>query len=390
MRYFSSVHAVYLSHCSDSLVFADKENRMSENNQIMVEKVKALLIHKKELEEQMADPSVSSDPSQMGKLGREYNNINRNLPTYRKFLDVNKALEDAAQLLQTETDQEMLDMAHEEIRENEVLLPELEQQVKYLLVPRDPKDQKNAVVEIRAGTGGTEAGIFAADLYRMYTHYIENKGWKIEILGSSFGDVGAIKEIIFMVNGDNAYGTLKFESGVHRVQRVPQTEAQGRVHTSAASVAIFPEADEFEVDINPNDLRIDLYCSSGPGGQSVNTTYSAVRIVHIPTGVTVTCQDEKSQQKNKSKAMKVLQTRLYEQKLAEVEAEESAARKSMVSTGDRSAKIRTYNFPQNRVTDHRINLTLYNLEGVINGDLDQLVDALSIADLDEQMKHSGV
>jgi peptide chain release factor 1 len=363
---------------------------MPENNQIMVDKVKALLVHKNELEEQMADPSVSSDQSKMAKLGREYNNISRNLPTYRKFLDVIQALDDAAQLLQTETDQEMLDMALEEVRENEALLPELEQQVKYLLVPRDPKDQKNAIVEIRAGTGGTEAGIFAADLYRMYTHYIENKGWNIEILSSSFGDVGAIKEIIFMVNGDNAYGTLKFESGVHRVQRVPQTEAQGRVHTSAASVAIFPEADEFEVDINPNDLRIDLYCSSGPGGQSVNTTYSAVRIVHIPTGVTVTCQDEKSQQKNKAKAMKVLQTRLYEQKLAEVEAEESAARKSMVSTGDRSAKIRTYNFPQNRVTDHRINLTLYNLEGVINGDLDQLIDALSIADLDEQMKHSGV
>jgi peptide chain release factor 1 len=193
-----------------------------------------------------------------------------------------------------------------------------------------------------------------------------------------------------MVNGDNAYGTLKFESGVHRVQRVPQTEAQGRVHTSAASVAIFPEADEFEIAIDPNDLRIDLYCSSGPGGQSVNTTYSAVRIVHIPTGITVTCQDEKSQHKNKAKALKVLQTRLYEQKLAEIEAEESAARKSMVSTGDRSAKIRTYNFPQNRVTDHRINLTLYNLDGVINGDLDPLIDALSIADLDEQMKSAGI
>jgi peptide chain release factor 1 len=363
---------------------------MSENNQIMVEKVKALLIHKKELEELMADPAVSSDPSKMEKLGREYNSINRNLPIYKKFLDVTQAIIDATQLLSTETDQDMLDMAHEEIRENGAALPELEQQVKYLLVPRDPKDQKNAVVEIRAGTGGTEAGIFAADLYRMYTHYVENKGWKIEILSSSFGDLGAVKEIIFMVNGDNAYGTLKFESGVHRVQRVPQTEAQGRVHTSAASVAIFPEADEFEVSIDPNDLRIDLYCSSGPGGQSVNTTYSAVRIVHVPTGITVTCQDEKSQHKNKAKALKVLQTRLYEQKLAEVEAEESAARKSMVSTGDRSAKIRTYNFPQNRITDHRINLTLYNLEGVINGDLDQLIDALSIADLDEQMKNTGV
>jgi peptide chain release factor 1 len=363
---------------------------MPEINLMMIEKVKAILDHKKELEEQLADPTVSSDPAQMEKLGREYNNINRNLLVYKKFLDVTQALQDAIQMIRTETDQDLLEMAQEEIRVNEAQLPELEQQIKYLLVPRDPKDQKNAVIEIRAGTGGTEAGIFAADLYRMYTHYVENKGWKIDVLSSSFGDLGAVKEIIFMVNGDNAYGTLKFESGVHRVQRVPQTEAQGRVHTSAASVAIFPEADEFEIAIDPNDLRIDLYCSSGPGGQSVNTTYSAVRIVHIPTGITVTCQDEKSQHKNKAKALKVLQTRLYEQKLAEIEAEESAARKSMVSTGDRSAKIRTYNFPQNRVTDHRINLTLYNLDGVINGDLDPLIDALSIADLDEQMKSAGI
>jgi peptide chain release factor 1 len=363
---------------------------MPEINLMMIEKVKAILDHKKELEDLLADPTVSTDPEQMIKLGREYNYINRNLPAYRKFLDVNQALQDAIQMIKTETDQELLDMAQEEIRVNEAQLPELEQQIKYLLVPRDPKDQKNAVIEIRAGTGGTEAGIFAADLYRMYTHYVENKRWKIDVLSSSFGDLGAVKEIIFMVNGDNAYGTLKFESGVHRVQRVPQTEAQGRVHTSAASVAIFPEADEFEIAIDPNDLRIDLYCSSGPGGQSVNTTYSAVRIVHIPTGITVTCQDEKSQHKNKAKALKVLQTRLYEQKLAEIEAEESAARKSMVSTGDRSAKIRTYNFPQNRVTDHRINLTLYNLDGVINGDLDPLIDALSIADLDEQMKSAGI
>ena len=225
-----------------------------------------------------------------------------------------------------------------------------------------------------------------ADLYRMYTHFIENKGWSIEVLSSSFGDVGAIKEIIFMAKGDNAYGTLKYESGVHRVQRVPQTEAQGRIHTSAASVAVFPEADEFEVDINPNDLRVDLYCSSGPGGQSVNTTYSAVRLVHIPSGIVVTCQDEKSQIKNKAKAMKVLQTRLYEQKIAEIEAEESSARKDMVGTGDRSAKIRTYNFPQNRVTDHRINLTLYSLDAVINGDVNELIDALAIAELELKVK----
>jgi len=245
------------------------------------------------------------------------------------------------------------------------------------------------VVEIRAGTGGTEAGIFAADLYRMYTHFADRKGWPVEVLGSSYGDVGAIKEIIFMIKGENAYGTLKYESGVHRVQRVPQTEAQGRIHTSAASVAVFPEADEFEIDINPNDLRIDLYCSSGPGGQSVNTTYSAVRIVHIPTGVTVTCQDEKSQQKNKAKALKVLQTRLYEQKIAEIEAEETAARRSMVSTGDRSAKIRTYNFPQNRMTDHRINLTLYRLDSIMDGDIGELIEALSLADLNERVNQAA-
>jgi peptide chain release factor 1 len=223
----------------------------------------------------------------------------------------------------------------------------------------------------------------------MFTHFFEKKGWETEVLSSSYGDMNAIKEIIINVRGDNAYGALKYESGVHRVQRVPLTEAQGRVHTSAASVAVFPEADEFEVQINPNDLRIDLYCSSGPGGQSVNTTYSAVRIMHVPTGLIVTCQDEKSQHKNKAKAMKVLQTRLYELELAKVEAEESAARKSMVSTGDRSAKIRTYNFPQNRVTDHRINLTLYNLDKFINGDMDEMVEALAIADLNERVKNSS-
>lgn len=357
---------------------------------IMVDKVEGILLRHKELEQQMALPETTSDPSKMEKLGREYNSISRNMPVFRKYLDAISAINDAHQILKTESDQDLLSLAQDEIRQNEDLLPDLEQKVKYLLVPKDPKDLKNAVIELRAGTGGTEAGIFAADLYRMYTHYIERKGWTIEILSSSFGDVGAVKEIIFMAKGDNAYGTLKYESGVHRVQRVPLTEAQGRIHTSAASVAVFPEADEFEIDINPNDLRIDLYCSSGPGGQSVNTTYSAVRIVHIPSGIVVTCQDEKSQIKNKAKAMKVLQTRLYEKKIAEIEAEESAARKSMVSTGDRSAKIRTYNFPQNRVTDHRINLTLYQLDAIIDGDIDQLIDSLSIADLDEKVKQSGM
>jgi peptide chain release factor 1 len=338
----------------------------------------------------LASSEIASDPSKMEKLGREYNSIHKNIPVFKKYMEVAQSIEDATQLLNNESDEELLELAQEELRTNEELLPELEQQVKRLLVPRDPKDLKNAIIEIRAGTGGTEAGIFGADLYRMYTHFIEQRNWSYEILSSSYGDLGAIKEIIFLVKGENAYGTLKYESGVHRVQRVPLTEAQGRIHTSAASVAVFPEADEFEIDINPNELRIDLYCSSGPGGQSVNTTYSAVRIVHIPTGITVTCQDEKSQLKNKAKALKVLQTRLYEKKLAEIEAEESAARKSMVSTGDRSAKIRTYNFPQNRVTDHRINLTLYSLDKIIDGDLQELIDSLSIAELNERIQQSGI
>jgi peptide chain release factor 1 len=355
---------------------------------MIADKVRGILIHHKELEQLLASPEVFGDPSKMEKLGKEYNVISRNIPVFTKYLDLIKRKSDTEELIRNETDPEMVELAREELSGYTDELPELEQKVKLLLVPRDPKDSKNAVVEIRAGTGGTEAGIFAADLYRMYTHYVERKRWSIEVLSSSYGDIGAVKEIIFMVNGDNAYGHLKYESGVHRVQRVPQTEAQGRVHTSAASVAVFPEADEFDIQINPADLRIDLYCSSGPGGQSVNTTYSAVRIVHVPTGVTVTCQDEKSQQKNKAKALKVLQTRLYEKKMAEIEAEETAARRSMVSTGDRSAKIRTYNFPQNRVTDHRINLTLYRLDSIIDGDVDELVDALSVADLDEKVQQS--
>jgi peptide chain release factor 1 len=327
---------------------------------MIAEKIEGTLARHAELETMLARPDVVRDPSKMEKLGREYNAISKNVPVFRQYLALVKSIADAESIIGSESDAALIALAREELAAGERQLPALEQSVKYLLAPRDPNDLKNAVMEIRAGTGGTEAGIFAADLVRMY-----------------------------MVRGPQAYGTLKYESGVHRVQRVPATEAQGRIHTSAASVAVFPEADDVEVNIDPNDLRIDLFCSSGPGGQSVNTTYSAVRIVHLPTGLTVQCQDEKSQHKNKAKAMKVLQTRLYEKKLAEVEAEESAARKSMVSTGDRSAKIRTYNFPQNRVTDHRIDLTLYRLDAVIDGDLRELIDALALEDLNEKVKQSG-
>jgi peptide chain release factor 1 len=355
---------------------------------VIADKVEGILRRHGELEEKMASPDVVSNPSMLEKVGREYNSLARNLPAFKRYLEINGNIASARRILETESDAEMLELAKDELDTLEAELPELEQKVKLLLVPRDPKDIKNAILEIRAGTGGTEAGIFAADLYRMFSHFFEKRGWEAEVLSSSYGDLGAVKEIILNVKGENAYGALKYESGVHRVQRVPLTEAQGRVHTSAASVAVFPEADEFEVQINPNDLRIDLYCSSGAGGQSVNTTYSAVRVMHVPTGLIVTCQDERSQQKNKAKAMKVLQSRLYEMELAKVEAEESSARKSMVSTGDRSAKIRTYNFPQNRVTDHRINLTLYNLDKFINGDIDEMIEALSIADQNERVKNS--
>ncbi len=356
---------------------------------MIVDKVQSVLRRREELEAALSTPEIARDPAQMEKLGREYTTLGKNLPVFIKYLDIVKSIGEAESIMQSETDPDLVDLAREERSELQKLIPEIEQKIKFLLVPRDPRDEKNAVVEIRAGTGGTEAGIFAANLYRMYTRFAERQGLKIEVLSSSYGDIGAIKEIIFLVSGANAYGTLKYESGVHRVQRVPETEAQGRIHTSAASVAVFPEADEVEVNIDPNDLRIDLFCSSGPGGQSVNTTYSAVRIVHIPTGLVVQCQDEKSQQKNKAKALKVLQTRLYEKKLAEIDAEESAARKTMVSTGDRSAKIRTYNFPQNRVTDHRINLTLYRLDAIIDGDILELIDALSIADLNERVEQAA-
>ncbi|MBD3344684.1 MAG: peptide chain release factor 1 [Chitinivibrionales bacterium] len=352
----------------------------------MRDKVKKTLARHKELEELMASPEVIGDTGLMEKYGREYNSIAKNLPVFNEYLKTLERYQEAKELTENDSDRELLELAQEERAQIEENLPELEQRVRYLLVPKNPNDLKNAIMEIRAGTGGVEAGIFASDLYRMYSHFIEQKGWKQEILSSSYGEIGSIKEIVFMVSGEGVFGCLKYESGIHRVQRVPQTESQGRIHTSAASVVVLPEAGDFEMQIDPNELRIDVYRSSGPGGQSVNTTDSAVRIVHEPTGLTVTCQDEKSQHKNRAKALKVLKTRLYDMKLKEKEAKESATRRNMVGTGDRSEKIRTYNFPQGRVTDHRIGLTLYKLDSIMGGNLEEITDALTNADLNERIK----
>ncbi|MBD3239553.1 MAG: peptide chain release factor 1 [Chitinivibrionales bacterium] len=353
------------------------------------DKIQSVIERYNELERQMGSPEVASDPAQMEKLGREHNNLGKGLPVLEEYLQTASRLDQAREMVSSESDEELRELAREEVEQYEATLPALEERIKEFLVPKDPRDLKNAVVEIRAGTGGVEAGIFAADLYRMYTRYAELQGWQTEVLSASYGELNSIKEIVFMVKGDNAYGLLKHESGVHRVQRVPQTETQGRVHTSAASVAVFPEADDVEVEIDQKELRIDVYRASGAGGQHVNKTESAVRIVHIPTGITVTCQDEKSQHKNRAKAMKVLQARLFDRMLLEQEAKERSARRSMVGTGDRSAKIRTYNFPQDRVTDHRINLSLYKLNEIVNGNMQELIDALSAAEIDERIKLEG-
>src|SRR5210317_1037809 len=297
-------------------------------------------------------------------------------------------LEEAELILKEEDDEEMLAMAKMEIESAKEQLPKLEEEIKFLLIPKDPEDAKNVVIEIRAGTGGDEASIFAGDLYRMYTKYCQSQKWSLSFVDSSEGTAGGFKEIIFEVSGDNVYGTLKFESGVHRVQRVPQTETQGRVHTSAATVMVLPEAEEFDIELDMSEIRIERTTSTGPGGQSVNTTYSAIKLHHEPTGMIVSCQDQKSSHKNLEKALKVLRSRLYELELAKKQAADSEKRKSMVSSGDRSAKIRTYNYPQGRVTDHRIGLTLYDLQNIINGDIQKLVDEMLLHQNTEKLKFS--
>ncbi|HPS73201.1 MAG TPA: peptide chain release factor 1 [Bacteroidales bacterium] len=354
----------------------------------MLEKLEAIKVKFEDIQQQMNDPSVMSDMKRYVKLNKDYKELLPIIEAFEKYKTILANIENAKEIIYNEKDEEFRSMAKEELNVYSEEKNKLEEDIRLMLIPSDPEDGKNAVVEIRAGTGGDEASLFAGDLYRMYTKYCETRRWKIELVDFTEGTMGGFKEIIFNVIGDGAYGQMKYESGVHRVQRVPQTETQGRVHTSAATVAVLPEADEFDVEIKQSDVRKDTFCSSGPGGQSVNTTYSAIRLTHIPSGIVVSCQDEKSQIKNFEKAMKVLRTRLYELEYKKYLDEISKKRKTMVSTGDRSAKIRTYNWPQSRVTDHRINLTLYNLPVVLDGDVQPLIDALQLAENAERLKEA--
>lgn len=353
----------------------------------MLEKLKAIENKYAELEKSLVDNNIINDPNRYREVAREEKELAPIVKAIRKYKKILSDLEGSKQIAAESDDPEMKEMAQLEVEELTQKRDELEESLKLMLVPKDPQDSRNAIVEIRAGTGGDEAGLFAGDLFRMYQRYAEKNGWKLEIMSSNAQGIGGFREIIFLLSGEHVYGKMKYEAGVHRVQRVPTTETSGRIHTSAASVAVLPEAEDIDIDIDPNDLKIDVYRSSGPGGQSVNTTDSAVRVTHLPTGLVVTCQDEKSQHKNKAKALKVLRSRLYEMALAEEQARLTAERRSMVSTGDRSAKIRTYNFPQGRVTDHRIGLTLYRLDEVLLGELSEFSEQLMLADRAEKLKH---
>ncbi|MGM5469835.1 peptide chain release factor 1 [Flavobacteriaceae bacterium LMO-SS05] len=339
-----------------------------------------------EVSDLIIQPNIITDQKRYIQLNKEYKDLKVLVGKREEYKTLLNNLAEAENLMAIEKDPEMVEMAKMQYEEVKERIPELEDEIKFLLIPKDPEDSKNAVVELRAGTGGDEASIFAGDLYRMYTKYCESKGWSVSTVDFSEGTNGGFKEIIFEVSGENVYGTLKFEAGVHRVQRVPQTETQGRVHTSAATVIVLPEAEEFDLELDMSEVRIERTTSTGPGGQSVNTTYSAIKLHHEPTGMIVSCQDQKSSHKNLEKALKVLRSRLYEIELAKKEAADSAKRKSMVSTGDRSAKIRTYNYPQGRVTDHRIGLTLYDLSNIVNGDIQRIIDELQLAENTEKLK----
>ena len=355
----------------------------------MLEKLQIVEQRFDEVSDLIVQPDIISDQKRYIQLNKEYKELSLLVEKIKIYRTSLSNLKEAESLLKVEKDSEMITMAKMEIDSINIELPKLEEEIKIMLIPKDPDDSKNVVIEIRAGTGGDEASIFAGDLYRMYTKFCQSKNWVVSDMDSSIGTVGGFKEVIFEVSGEDVYGILKYESGVHRVQRVPQTETQGRVHTSAATVMVLPEAEEFDISIDMNEVRIDYFCSSGPGGQSVNTTYSAVRLTHEPTGIVAQCQDQKSQHKNKEKALKVLRSRLYELELSKKLASDSEKRNSLVSSGDRSAKIRTYNYPQGRVTDHRIGLTLYDLQNFVNGDINKMIDELQLFQNTEKLKEAG-
>ena len=356
----------------------------------MIDKLNIVEQRFNEVSDLIIQPDIISDRKRYIKLNKEYKDLGLIVEKKKYFDKLLLNIEEAEQICKNEKDEEMIEMAQEQLSESKQKIEKLKEDIRFLLIPKDPDDSKNVVIELRAGTGGDEASIFAGDLFRMYTKFCEGKKWNVSLVDANPGTSGGYKEIIFEVSGnDDIYGILKFESGVHRVQRVPQTETQGRVHTSAATVMVLPEAEEFDIDINMNDVRIDYFCSSGPGGQSVNTTYSAVRLTHEPTGIVAQCQDQKSQHKNKDKALKVLRSRLYELELNKKLEADSQKRNSMVSSGDRSAKIRTYNYPQGRVTDHRIGLTLYDLQNIVNGDIQKIIDELKLVQNNEILKNSN-
>ena len=346
----------------------------------MFDKLEDIVLRLEEVLNQLQEPDVANDQNRFRKLMKEQNDLSPIVEKYTEYKQEKQNVEDSLELLEMESDEEMRELAKEEMAESKKRIGEIEQELKILLIPKDPMDEKNVIVEIRAGAGGDEAALFAAELFRMYSKYAEKQRWKVDMMSVNESGIGGFKEVVFMISGNGVYSRLKFESGVHRVQRVPETESGGRIHTSTVTVAIMPEAEEVDVQLDMNDVRIDVFRASGNGGQCVNTTDSAVRITHIPTGIVISCQDEKSQLKNKDKGLKVLRSRLYDLELEKKKKEEAANRKNQVGTGDRSEKIRTYNFPQGRCTDHRIKLTLHRLDDILNGDLDEVIDSLTAAD----------
>ena len=352
----------------------------------MFDRLAEFINRHEELSSLINDPDIIADQTRWQALMKEYSTVTPIAEKYREYCDAKKAVEEAIEMLDDNPDEEFRELLKEELAENKTKLAETEQELKLMLIPKDPNDDKNVIMEIRGGAGGDEAALFAGDLFRMYTRYAEKHGWKTEFMSASESDLGGFKEVCFMITGQGAYSRLKYESGVHRVQRVPETESGGRIHTSTVTVAVLPEADEVDVNLDMNDVRIDVFRASGNGGQCVNTTDSAVRVTHIPTGIVVSCQDEKSQLKNKNKALKVLYARLYDMELAKHNAEIAGERKAQVGTGNRNERIRTYNFPQGRVTDHRVNLTLYKIDSIMEGDIDEIIDTLTAAEQAEKLK----